>query len=124
MLSEAEELAMTAQLTAMEAKTAHQIVVATVATTGGKDIVEYTTCLGRHWGIGRAKIDDGVLVLVVRDDRKARIAVGYGLESALTDPEAQSIMDREIVPAFVAGHFADGLTRGVTAIGTQIGQTR
>ena len=115
---------MTAQLTAIEAKTAHQVVVATVATTGGKDIVEYTTCLGRHWGIGRAKIDDGVVLLVARDDRAARIAVGNGLEKALTDAEAQIIMNRDMVPAFATAHFAKGLSRGITAIGSEIGATQ
>jgi uncharacterized protein len=124
LLTDAEEQAMTAQLAAIEAKTAHQIVVATVPTTGGKDIVEYTTCLGRHWGIGRAKIDDGVVVLVARNDGTARIAVGYGLEKALTDPEAQAIMTRDMVPAFEKADFAAGLSRGITAIGSEIGATR
>jgi uncharacterized protein len=121
LLSDVEEQAMTAQLAAIEAKTAHQIVVTTVATTAGKDIVEYTTCLGRHWGIGRAKIDDGVVILVARNDRTARLAVGYGLEKTLTDPEAQMIMNRDMVPAFATAHYADGLSRGITAIGSEIG---
>jgi uncharacterized protein len=124
LLSDAEEQAMTAQLADIEAKTAHQVVVATVATTAGKDIVEYTTCLGRHWGIGRAKIDDGVVILVARNDGTARIAVGYGLENTLTDPEAQAIMNRDMVPAFATTHFADGLSRGISAIGSEIGATR
>jgi uncharacterized protein len=121
MLSDAEEQDMTARLQAIEQKTAHQVVVATVPTTGGKNIVEYSTCLGRHWGIGRANIDDGVLIVVARDDGKARIAVGYGLENALTDPEAQTILDRDIVPAFAARRYADGLLRGIAAIDTEIG---
>lgn len=115
---------MTARLKAIEQRTAHQVVVATVPTTDGKDIVEYSACLGRHWGVGRAKIDDGVLIVVARDDRKARIAVGYGLEKALSDPEAQTIMDRDIIPAFRAGHFGAGLMRGITSIETEIGTAR
>ncbi len=124
LLSDAEERDMNARLSAIEQKTAHQLVVATVPTTSGKNIAEYSTCLGRHWGIGRAKFNDGVLIVVARNDRKARIAVGYGLEKALTDPEAQTIMDRDIMPAFAAGHFADGLMRGIAAIDTEIGTAR
>jgi uncharacterized protein len=121
LLSDAEEKAMTAQLAAIEAKTAHQVVVATIGTTSDKDIVEYTTCLGRHWGIRRAKIDDGVVILVAHDDGNARIAVGYGLEKSLTDPEAQTVMNRDLVPAFKGGRFAEGISRGILAIGREIG---
>lgn len=124
LFSDTEEQAMTAQLSAIEAQTAHQVVVATVPTTDGRDIVKYTTCLGRHWGIGHAKIDDGIVILVARNDGAARIAVGYGLEKALTDPEAQMIMNRDLIPAFKAGTFASGLSRGISAIGSEIGAER
>ena len=124
MLSDAEERDMTARLAAIEQKTAHQVVVATVPTTSGKDIVEYSVCLGRHWGIGRKKADDGILILVAENDHAVRIAVGYGLEKVLTDPEAKKILDRDIMPAFKSGHFAKGLTQGISAISAEIGGLR
>lgn len=115
---------MTAQLAAIEQKTAHQVVVATVPTTGGKDIVEYSVCLGRHWGIGRKKADDGVLILVADNDHAVRIAVGFGLEKNLTDPEAKAILNRDIMPAFKSGHFAEGLTKSISAVSAEIGGPR
>jgi uncharacterized protein len=124
MFSQAEEQAMTAQLSAIETRTAHQIVVATVPTTGGKDIAEYATCLGRHWGIGRARINDGVLILVARDDDAVRIAVGDGMEKTLTDAEAKAILSRDLIPAFAIGHYAGGMSRTIADIGAEIGARR
>lgn len=112
---------MTDQLAKLEARTQHQMVVATVPSLQGKPIAEYSICLARHWGIGRKDINDGVMLLVAPNERRARIEVGYGLEKALSDPEAKTIMDRDLIPAFARNDFGVGLQRGVTAIGREIG---
>ena len=72
--------------------------------------------LAEQWKIGQKGVDNGVLLLVARDDRKVRIEVGYGLEGVLTDLLAGRIIDYEILPAFKAGDFDAGFTRGVDAI--------
>ena len=77
--------------------------------------------LGRRWGIGRKDIDDGVLLIVAPNERKARIEVGYGLEKALRDEEAGRIMRDAILPAFRAGDLPKGIAAGVDGIVREIG---
>jgi uncharacterized protein len=71
-------------------------------------------------GIGRKGIDDGVMVLVAPNERTARIEVGKGLEAALTDAEAQTIMDRDMIPAFRSMAYFAGLKAGTLAIAAEI----
>src|SRR5690606_33537296 len=66
--------------------------------------------------IGREGIDDGVFILVVKDDRLVRIEVGYGLEGAIPDILAKRIIDEYIVPNFRAGDFKSGITAALDAL--------
>ena len=77
----------------LRAKTKAEIVVVTVATLGGTDIESYANELFRSWGIGDARLNNGVLLLIAKDDRAFRIEVGYGLEGAITDGYAGSVLD-------------------------------
>ncbi|MFC2316458.1 MAG: TPM domain-containing protein [Selenomonas massiliensis] len=77
----------------LRAKTKAEIVVVTVATLGGTDIESYANDLFRSWGIGDAQLNNGVLLLIAKDDRAFRIEVGYGLEGAITDGYAGSVLD-------------------------------
>ena len=74
-------------------KTKAEIVVVTVATLDGTDIESYANELFRSWGIGDAKQNNGVLLLIAKEDRKFRIEVGYGLEGKITDGYAGSVLD-------------------------------
>ena len=69
-----------------------------------------------QWKLGRKKIDDGVLLLIAKDDRKLRIEVGYGLEGALPDLIAKRIIDEDITPHFKQGDFYGGIVAGITRI--------
>jgi uncharacterized protein len=69
-----------------------------------------------QWKLGRKKVDDGVLLLVAKNDRAVHIEVGYGLEGALTDYVSNRIINELIVPRFKDGHFYEGIESGVTAI--------
>ena len=90
----AEDAAQIAKIGAeLRAKTKAEIVVVTVATLGGKDIESYANELFRSWGIGDARLNNGVLLLIAKDDRAFRIEVGYGLEGAITDGYAGSVLD-------------------------------
>lgn len=70
-----------------------QVVVVTVDTLDGQDIESYANDLFRKWGIGNKEKDNGVLLLIAKEDRKFRIEVGYGLEGAITDGYAGSVLD-------------------------------
>lgn len=83
---------------------------------GGHDIADYGLRLGNYWGIGRAKFDDGVLLIVAPNERKVRIEVGNGLEKALRDDEADRIIQATILPRFRDKRMADGIIAGSEAI--------
>jgi uncharacterized protein len=93
-----------------------QISVLIVPTTQPEAIEQYSIRVVDAWKIGRKDIDDGVLLLIAKDDRAVRIEVGYGLEGALPDVIANRIIANVIVPHFRQGDFAGGITEGVTRI--------
>jgi uncharacterized protein len=96
--------------------TSTQIVVATVQTIHGEDIAFYATKWAQEWGLGQAKEDNGVFVLVAKDDRKLTIQTGYGIEHLLTDALSKRIITNIITPQFKQGNFYGGLDRGTSAI--------
>lgn len=77
----------------LDAATGAQVVVVTISSLDGASIEEYATTLFRNWGIGDAEKNNGVLLLIAKEDRKFRIEVGYGLEGAITDGYAGSVLD-------------------------------
>ncbi|MCC0037414.1 MAG: YgcG family protein [Brucellaceae bacterium] len=116
LIDAATETALTARLAAFEEKSSDQIVVATIPGLGGEAIEPYANRLFRTWGLGQAGEDNGILLLVARDDRKMRIEVGYGLEGTLTDLHSKLIIENTMVPAFRAGDFSGGISRAVDDI--------
>lgn len=116
MIEPAAEAALARTLEAFEQKSSDQIVVATVPSLGGEAIEPYANRLFRHWQLGQAGENNGILLLVARDDRKMRIEVGYGLEGTLTDLHSKLIIENTMVPAFRANDFSGGITRAVDDI--------
>ncbi len=110
------ERAITEQLRAHEAETTNQVVVVTLRSLQGYSIEDFGVRLGRHWGIGQEGRDNGVLLIVAPNQRKVRIEVGYGLEGALTDALARTIIDTEILPDFRRGNLERGVRAGTDAI--------
>src|SRR5690606_33601941 len=104
------------QLQAHENASGNQLVVVTLPELGGYSIEEYGYQLGRHWGIGQKGEDNGVLLIVARDERKVRIEVGYGLEGTLTDALSSNIIHAVILPRFRQNDFNGGIAAGATAI--------
>lgn len=104
------------QLAAFEAKKGAQIAVLMVPTVQPETIEQYAVRAFEQWKLGRKRIDDGVLLVIAKDDRKLRIEVGYGLEGALTDATSKRIISDDIVPQFRQGDFAAGVTAGVSRI--------
>ena len=116
LLSPSVEAALTAQLTAHEDSTSNQIAVLTVPSLNGENLEQWATEVFRTWGLGRADEDNGVLILIARDDRKIRIEVGYGLEGSLTDAAAGAIIRNEMTPRFRDGDFEGGTMAAVEAV--------
>jgi uncharacterized protein len=107
------------RLAELEQRTGAQVVVLTVPDLGGEDVEGFSLRVAESWALGRQGADDGVLLLVARDDRKARIEVGYGLEGRLTDAQAGRILKNVILPRFKEGDYDGGVERGVdTILGT------
>ncbi|MFK7733512.1 MAG: YgcG family protein [Pseudomonadales bacterium] len=115
-LSEPTQAQLDGMLSAHESETSNQVVVVTLADLQGYDIGDYGYQLGRHWEIGTAENNNGVLLIIAPNERKMRIEVGYGLEGALTDGLSRTIIQREITPAFRAGRFDEGVLLGTNAI--------
>jgi uncharacterized protein len=103
-------------LAAHERETTNQVVVATVPSLEGEDLEGYSIRLAEAWKIGQKGKDNGVILLFLKEDRKVRIEVGYGLEHRLTDLICGRIIRNHIVPNFKAGRFDEGLRSGVAAV--------
>lgn len=112
----AQKQALSDRLKAFEENKGAQIFVLVVPTTGNEVIEQYARRVYDQWKIGREKIDDGILLVVAKDDRRLRIEVGYGLEGAVTDLQAGRIIREFIAPSFVQGDYVGGINHGVDKI--------
>ncbi|GAB4157663.1 MAG: hypothetical protein Tsb0033_09810 [Winogradskyella sp.] len=96
--------------------TSTQIVIITISSTKG----EYINYLGAEWltkwGIGQKGKDNGILILLAKDDRKIGINTGYGVEHLLTDAMSKRIINRDIIPYFKQNDYYGGLNRAADAI--------
>jgi uncharacterized protein len=115
-LSRNEIAALEQKLAAFERETTNQIAVLMIPSLAGDSLEDYSIRLAEKWKIGQKGKNNGAILLVVKDDRKLRIEVGYGLEGALPDALAGSIIRHEIAPRFKAGQFYEGIDAGVAAI--------
>lgn len=104
------------KLVMLDDSTFTQITVVIVPTIGSNSIADYNQALGRAWGVGNKQNNSGVVLLIAKDDRKLDIATGYGLEGALTDVTAKSIIDNIIVPNFKGNDYYRGIDQGTDAI--------
>ena len=111
-----DRAAIEADLKALEAKSTDQIVVYTTRSLQGYAIDDFGVRLGRHWGIGQAGKNNGILLIVAPNDRKVRIEVGRGLEPTMTDVLSKLIIEHRLLPAFRRGDFSGGIRAGVTDI--------
>lgn len=115
-LSPEQQSALETKLAAFEQQKGSQIAVLIVPTTAPEAIEQYSIRVVDAWKLGREKQDDGVLLLVAKDDRKMRIEVGYGLEGAIPDVYAKRIISEIMVPAFRQGDFFGGINNAVEQI--------
>jgi uncharacterized protein len=98
-----------------------EMAVVVVTALDGQSVEEYAARLFQRWGVGKAKQDNGLLLLWSTSDRRVRLEVGYGLEGELPDGKAGAILDTYIIPRFKAGQFDEGVLAGVDAIARTLG---
>ena len=103
-------------LSDFEKKTSNQIVFLMINSLDGMPIEYFANEVAEKNGIGTKKHDNGVLFVVAKKDKKMRIEVGYGLEGALPDALASSILRNEVRPYFRRGDYFSGIAAGLTAI--------
>ena len=116
MLSPESERRLETLLKELEEKDSTQVAVLTIPSLDGDSLEDFSMRVAERWKIGRKGFDNGVILIVARDDRKVRIEVGYGLEGRLTDLTAGRIIRDRIVPEFRAGRFDQGVLNGVVAL--------
>ena len=104
-----DESLLTQKLQNLEENTSVQFVVVTVNNLQGYDVADYALQLGRYWGIGQKENDNGIILLVAKEDRKMRIEVGYGLEGVVTDAYSSYVIRNMLVPAFSRGEYSTGI---------------
>lgn len=120
LLPEPRKLALENRLVALETEKGAQVAVLVVASTQPEAIEEYALRAAEAWRLGRKGVDDGLLFLIARDDRRMRIEVGRGLEGAIPDAIAKRIIADVVTPQFRAGDFAGGIEAGVAAIAARV----
>lgn len=115
-LSSETRQTLTENLKAYENRTTNQIAVLTIPTLGGESIEDYAIQVFSEWQLGQKDKDNGILIVVVPNDRRMRIEVGYGLEPLLTDGTAGQIIRTIMTPRFKNGDYNNGITDGVQAV--------
>ncbi len=116
MISPAARQQLTDLLAGFDRSDSTQVAILTVDSLEGEDIEGFSIRVVDQWKVGQKGKDNGVLLLVAKQDRKIRIEVGRGLEGVLTDLLAGRIVDQVITPAFKAGQFDQGFLDGANAI--------
>lgn len=104
------------KLVAFDDSTSNQIAVVIIKSVGDYDINEYALELGRKWGIGTGKKNNGVVLLIAMGDRKMSIQTGYGLEGALPDVYTKRIIENDIKPYFKDKDYYSGIEAGTNSI--------
>ena len=116
LLSASEKMQLEEKLIRYSDSTSTQIVVVTIESLKGEDIGILAPKWGHEWGIGQAKEDNGVFILLAKAERKIWIAPGYGLEDRLTAGQNGEIIRNIIIPEFKSGSYYNGLDKGADAL--------
>jgi uncharacterized protein len=120
LLSQSVRESLETKLADLERRTGAQVAVLTVDSLDGDSVEDYAVRVFQTWKLGRQGVNDGVLFLVARQERRMRIEVGYGLEARLTDARSRQILDDIVRPHFRAGDFGAGIRAGSDAIAAVI----
>lgn len=119
-IEDSEETQMVSSAAALFEVTTAQVVVVTVDNLGGEAASDYALELGRAWGVGDEEKDNGVVILLSKEDREIYIAVGYGLEGALPDSKTGRIIDYYGLEYFKTDDFSSGLVAIANAVVNEV----
>ncbi len=103
-----------------ETENTEKLVVVTVKSLLDQDISAYTCTLFNSWGIGDSVRNDGIAILIAPNERKVRIAVGYGLEDILSNAFLGQVIQTKILPEFKKGDFEAGVSNAISAISEEL----
>lgn len=115
-LSDAAEAEINSMLSALEQQTTAQVAVVAIKDIGDADMFDFAQELFTEWGIGQAKEDNGLLILLVMEKRTVRLHVGYGLEGSLPDIVCKHIEMQKMVPYFKESNYDQGVIEGVREV--------
>ncbi|BDB51748.1 TPM domain-containing protein [Flavobacterium ammonificans] len=115
-LSKTEKSQLEEKLVRYSDSTTTQIIIVTIESLKGEDVSQLATNWAQTWGIGQAKEDNGVVILLAKAEKKIAINPGYGLEDRLTAGTGGEIIRNIIIPEFKAGSYFKGLDKGTDAI--------
>lgn len=104
------------QLSEYEKATGNEIAVLTVKNLQGEDIEGAAVDVFEQWGIGKAEEDNGLLLMISKEEQKIKIEVGYGLEPYITDGRAGRIIRDDMAPAFKEKKYDDGMREAIASI--------
>jgi uncharacterized protein len=121
MFSQDEREALEATLVDFEKQSSNEIAVVTINSLGGDTVENFAVELFDDWNIGKEGEDNGILIVVAKEDREMRIEVGYGLEGEVTDLQASRLIERVLVPAFIEEEYGRGITEAVELIIKKLG---
>src|SRR5210317_1468059 len=116
LLSSSEKSALEEKLIRYSDTTTTQLVVAIISSTKGENITFLGANWAEKWGIGQKEEDNGIFILLAKDDRKIAINTGYGVEHLLTDAMSKRIIERDIIPYFKRNDYYGGLNIGADSI--------
>lgn len=116
LLSKAQKTNLENKLVRYADSTSTQILVAIIGSSNGEELDLLGAQWGQKWGIGQADEDNGILILLAKDDRRVDINTGYGIEYRITDLMAERIINRVMIPEFKTGSYYNGLDKGADAI--------
>ncbi len=115
-LSESAVQSLEDKLQQFEAQTSNQVVVVMIPSLGGESLEDYSMQVAEKNKFGKKGRDNGVLVIISKEDRQMRIEVGYGLEGVLPDAISDQIIRNIMIPQFREGDFEAGINAGIDAI--------
>ena len=121
LLTPEQKQAIEADLGAYRQATSNEIAVVTLPGLQGQPIEDVGLEIGRKWGVGSKAKNNGILIVIAKEERQARIDVGYGLEGAVPDIVAKGIIERDMIPRFRDGDYGGGITAAIDALKKHIG---
>ncbi len=116
LLSPSEASRLDQKLTRYADTTSTQIVIALIESTKGEDISMLGARWGQQWGVGQANEDNGIMIILAKNDRTIDINTGYGIEYRITDRMAEQVINNYMIPEFKKGNFYRGLDEGIDVI--------